>query len=428
MSLCFRPNMGGNEDKPATGNLTLLFTLLLNMSASERHKLLAKYGFSDSDIEQILGKHIQNDELEISEYLSFRIHKNMLLYLPPLILLLGTLGNVLSFVILRHRAMNLVSTYFYLAILAIADILVLYIGLLRLWIGELTDVDVSDKSDWMCKLTMVFAYVTSDLSVWLIIAVTVERYIAVCYPFQASSMCTVVRAKWVIVILMLLLFSINSHFFWTVEITYINSSNKVGAKCDGGESYQLLVNEIWPWVDTILYSFLPFLIIIFLNSLIIRQVVMARRSRGVLQSSDKKSSDGRRPVSEGSTKITVMLLAVSCSFLVTTLPMNIFVISTSFWNSQRRNNEQWATYRLLKTVTELLMYVNHSMNFFLYCATGQKFRQQLLRLFCKRQAFASSAEFSHYSTKATKCGNDIRTPKNGVTDEDDPRQSLKSEM
>jgi len=35
---------------------------------------------------------------------------------------------------------------------------------------------------------------------------------------------------------------------------------------------------------------------------------------------------------------------------------------------------------LVRTVCELLMYVNHSINFFLYCATGQKFRRQLCAL------------------------------------------------
>ncbi|BFZ19902.1 hypothetical protein BsWGS_22941 [Bradybaena similaris] len=39
-----------------------------------------------------------------------------------------------------------------------------------------------------------------------------------------------------------------------------------------------------------------------------------------------------------------------------------------------------AQFRLIHTITELLMYTNHSINFFLYCATGNKFRQQVLDL------------------------------------------------
>ena len=67
------------------------------------------------------------------------------------------------------------STYFHLMVLAVADTLVLYIGLLRLWIGELTGYDMRDQADWVCKLTNVIGYTVSDFSVWLIIAVTIER-------------------------------------------------------------------------------------------------------------------------------------------------------------------------------------------------------------------------------------------------------------
>ena len=54
-----------------------------------------------------------------------------------------------------------------------------------------------------------------------------------------------------------------------------------------------------------------------------------------------------------------------------------------------------AQFTLARTVTELLMYANHSVNFFLYCATGHKFRQQVLvvlRSLCSR---ATIGRFRH---------------------------------
>ncbi|ESO90968.1 hypothetical protein LOTGIDRAFT_122346, partial [Lottia gigantea] len=122
------------------------------------------------------------------QYAEFRISKLLLLYVPPILIILGTFGNLFSFIILRRRPMLKVSTYFYLASLAIADSLVLYIGLLRMWINELTGIDAQDLTNWLCKLTCVLGYVCSDFSVWLIIAVTVERYIVVCHPFKANQM------------------------------------------------------------------------------------------------------------------------------------------------------------------------------------------------------------------------------------------------
>ena len=67
------------------------------------------------------------------------------------------------------------SIYMYLCALAVFDSLVLYVGLLRLWLGEITGTDIRNMSPWVCKSTLMLGYTCSDVSVWLIVAVTVER-------------------------------------------------------------------------------------------------------------------------------------------------------------------------------------------------------------------------------------------------------------
>lgn len=39
-------------------------------------------------------------------------------------------------------------------------------------------------------------------------------------------------------------------------------------------------------------------------------------------------------------------------------------------------------FQLARTIAELMMYANHAINFYLYCATGQKFRHQLIWMVC----------------------------------------------
>ena len=63
------------------------------------------------------------------EYRDYYLHKVLLLYVPPVLLIIGTIGNVLSFCVLMRRAMRRTSTYNYLAILALTDTLVLFVGL-----------------------------------------------------------------------------------------------------------------------------------------------------------------------------------------------------------------------------------------------------------------------------------------------------------
>ena len=58
------------------------------------------------------------DNYETEEYKEFRL---VHVVLRPMLIILGTLGNVLSLWIMRSRSLRNISTCFYLSALAIAD-------------------------------------------------------------------------------------------------------------------------------------------------------------------------------------------------------------------------------------------------------------------------------------------------------------------
>ena len=142
----------------------------------------------------------------------------------------------------------------------------------------------------------------------------------------------------------------------------------------------------------------PFLMLVFLNLLIIRQVLLARKRRETICASGKSSG---RAVQERSTKLTIMLLTISFSFLVTTTPMNVYIIMRPLMGTDVRTKSRL---ELFKTIAEMLMYVNHSINFYVYCATGQKFRQQLLQLLCRsKNRSGHTTMFNSHKAQQT-CG------------------------
>ena len=183
--------------------------------------------------------------------------------------------------------------------------------------------------------------------------------------------------------------ALNLHFFWTTQIRQFQHGGESIQQCDGAEGYHTLVVLVWPWVDAAVYSFLPFIIIMFLNVRIIRRVLAARcRRRNLSQPPEclptSPSSSTRRSSGDTNSRLTVMLLCISFTFLAMTLPVNIVLIATGFWNVSDIDVDRAAKFKLVRTITELLMYANHSSNFFLYCATGQKFRRQICLLLCRR--------------------------------------------
>jgi hypothetical protein len=344
---------------------------LLNLTAVENIndsrifiKLLESLYFSKNE-----------SDIELEE--SNGIDGQLLLYIPPLLLVLGTIGNILAFIVLVKNSRK-VSTYHYLYVLAVMDLLLLMTGLLHVWIKQLTGIFIQDEADWLCKLFVFVGFFSSDASVWLIIAVTVERWIAVQMPLKTSIICTPRRTKLSIIGVLTAIASVNSHFLWSMELQSTNGTETYKKKeCAPSPQYAHLINNVWPWVDAIIYSFAPFVIISAVNFMIVTTVCAARRRReGLLLSSKQKKLESRR----ANSKLTMMLLALSFSFLFLTLPMNIMMIATVFWNKESHSPEENSTFTLIKTIAELLMYTNHTVNFMLYFVTGQRFRQQFSKI------------------------------------------------
>lgn len=326
----------------------------------------------------------------VENYEEFQIHRFLQRYIPPFLMLIGLVGNVMSFFILRHKSMARHSTNVFLAALSIADLIVLFVGLLRLWINEVADVDFQNMSDFMCKFVNVLTYSSSQFSAWLILAVTVERYIVVCHALQASRWCSRERARKTVIILAIVFILINSHLVWTIGIR----TDRGKPECEGLGKYEFLVRKVFPWIDAALYSTIPVIAISLFNILIIRQVLNATHSRKSLQQVPLNNIELKRRSKNKSSKLTIMLLTISFAFCVTTLPMNVVMIASL---QVSNNPKEMAKLWLVRTTAELLMYLNHSMNFFLYCATGQKFRSIVLRIVCRISNFSDHSQHIYCS-------------------------------
>ena len=124
-----------------------------------------------------------------------RLLWNLHLYVTPVIIFVGLVGNVCSFVVFVFTHLRELSASVYLASLAVADTGFL-LQLFAMWLGYVR-VFVFHMNGW-CQTFVYVSYVTSFLSVWLVVGFTVERYVAVCHPLRRHDMCTLRRAKMVV--------------------------------------------------------------------------------------------------------------------------------------------------------------------------------------------------------------------------------------
>ena len=151
------------------------------------------------------------------------------LSMGPLLLGFGTCTNIFSLLVLSRKRMRKHSTYSYLAILSVFDLLALWLGLLRDYLAH--GYGIYMTSTWLCKLHSFMFYYVLDLSSWILVAVSVDRCLAISFIFTSSTRQLLLKVlskpKIICSIICCSMFFLNLHFLFYVEgVNERNSGNR----------------------------------------------------------------------------------------------------------------------------------------------------------------------------------------------------------
>ena len=304
------------------------------------------------------------------------------MFMVLILITIGVIGNTLSFVTFIFSNLKSLSSSVYLAALAIADIGFL-LCVLASWITNF-NVNLYHQPGW-CQTFVYLTYVFSFLSVWYVVGFTVERYIAVRFPFKRGDMCTVRRAR--IVVVSLALFAIVAYNFaiWTSGSFLMPSSSPIAG--------QRLCYPIDPWrnflkfssnIDSIITLLIPFIAIAVLNVNIIYVITHYRHQANNFMLHRVRSSNAQTQsttlANSNSVKITRMLLVVSFTFLIVNVPGHVIRIYVFVQSFNDPNYMPSALYYEFQRLWLYFSYINYSVNFFLYSLCGKNFRMGLKSL------------------------------------------------
>jgi len=196
-----------------------------------------------------------------------------------LFLVFGLIGNSLSATIMFRRSRRGLSSYFYLALLAIIDICILYTGCLLFLFEIAFNYQPQLNSNILCRLAFYIQHLFTYISAWFIVSVTFERFMVVRFPFQSIRICRM-HVAYTITIIIFLFFSVyTAHCFFTMGLSEMNLQTEEGYHpnhivCDLTKYQHLLA-----FIDLCFYSVLPSILILIFNILIIITMFHAIKQR-----------------------------------------------------------------------------------------------------------------------------------------------------
>lgn len=306
------------------------------------------------------------------------------------IIVLGTVGNILSLLVWLKICRCRTSTACFLAALAVADLLSIFIGGVNFWISEVTLTDPRSINRATCKFMVYMDFTCQFISAWLIALITSERAVCLWFPHAFRKVCKPMQAGGIVFIVTVIMFLLCTPFLVgsdIVSVPYTEVSPVRKCIFVDTPAFKLVEDEgTWYYLEGLVHFILPFVIIIVSNiSITIKVLGVAnsqRRWYQGLRERLRRTAQGKKLL----TTVTLRTIVLSVAFCFGVGPIHLCGYKETLQDKKIINNVTHIGGKMDKPPPEyicfvILMYVNNAVNFLLYCLIGSSFRRDLRKLF-----------------------------------------------
>ncbi|XP_041355420.1 succinate receptor 1-like [Gigantopelta aegis] len=273
----------------------------------------------------------------------------------------GLVGNVLSFFLLSDKQFSCLSYPVYLKALAVSDSLQMIIQSVPETQETFAFSLISNSYDVVCKLWQFARYNTLLISPWLVVGLTLDRYVCVLFPLTRYRFCT--KKKALIFCCCLALVSA------LTMLPILTSVKLVEGYCRGPPA----VFFVFIVVRLVLSSTLPCLLILFFNVIIITRIQRSAEFRKIFTSS--RSSSTRTHSNEDSSTRPLMLISVFA--FVTLLPLSVAECVEVLLQITGMDAKAEILSSKLWPIFHVIYLLNFGMNFYILMASSRNYRKIL---------------------------------------------------
>ncbi|XP_077983708.1 cholecystokinin receptor type A-like [Glandiceps talaboti] len=355
------------------------------------------------------------------------------LVLYSLIFLLAVVGNILVIVTLvQNKRMRTVTNIFLLS-LAVSDLMFALFCMPMTIVGAILQNFIFGKG--FCTILPYMQVCSVFVSIWTLVAISMERYFAICQPLTSRGWQTkahaykIIAAVWVVGFILF----IPTAYFTKLTAIYKPHTYKCREKWPTDVSRQVYVTLMF----TILMV-IPLLVMVVAYALIILELWRGMNYEKRATSAEQEPN-GSRKAANGDSKTTKVRAAAPRSTsnnaakrrvvkMLMVVVLLFFVCWTPSWclNMWALFDRQavWKVSALDAAVIKLLTYISSCVNPITYCFMNKKFRQGFLEAFgcCSKSGTDTGTYSAVGSTRlrsqartspqssSVRCGSE-RTPK-----------------
>ncbi|XP_067884071.1 probable G-protein coupled receptor 139 [Heterodontus francisci] len=293
----------------------------------------------------------------------------------PVLAAIGVPVNLVAIVILSRGKCGLSKCItVYLVGMAVADLLVVITDPILVWIVLIYFPVSFLRITPVCSLSLVLLYAATNVSVWLTVTFTFDRFVAICCEKLKTKYCTEKTAAVVVATVSVLGCLESAPWYFTQEQNYIIDNVPMG--CDNKISFY--TSPTWGAFELIHYVLTPcgpIFLILLLNVLTVRRILLSSKVRRGFQRHSNGEND-KDPEMENRRKSIILLFSISGSFILLWMTLVVFNIYSRIAGIDYPSSDTDPIF-ITDHSSQMLQVLSCCTNTCIYAVTQTKFRQEL---------------------------------------------------
>ena len=288
-------------------------------------------------------------------------------------LLFGLVGNTVSFVVLQWEKQNKVATFLLQVMAVIDNLFLLFTGTSQIFAAVTLFTNTNHPAaPFMMILVWPFVHITQMAAVWITVLIALNRYIAICRPFQAPNWCSMSRARLQLIVMSVVIVLYNIPRFFEFEIRYVVVNPETNSTELQGHQSNMSLNSVY----IILYQNILYCLFVFLGPLLILIVFNFSLCRELWRARQRLISRNL-PVSgeEEEQNLTLVMIVIILIFLVCQTPAFLNQLFPLILGEDAYMCGK--AYYYYYHISNLFVSANSSLNFVVYCVFRKQFRARL---------------------------------------------------
>ena len=309
------------------------------------------------------------------------------LYYPPIIVVTGTVGNILMFMLMNLEEFRLTPSSIYMRGISITDSIYLISRVGQSFLLNFLPWLLTGKFETpFCMEYYILFTFGQAASLLLLVAMSFDRALAILCPMKVLKRNAMKKAKIQAIIAAMLAFVYSLCF--NLSRTHIPHLRKEGWSCPYyfNPPYDVIITHI---ESALGYSCL--LLMIFVNILIIITILKSRRHRKEMQGIQNADNDNH---------MLIMLLTISCCYLVAYLLPRMK--NAYYFANEAKTIEENHISNAISIITVMIEHGNFALNFYFYALPLSKFRNALLILLKLRERPGKECSTSFTSSNPSR--------------------------